>query len=224
VKEALMVHEPVRVKVTELNFAKYNPRIMPAEEMSQLKASMRKHGLVLNLVVQKKNMTLIGGHQRVTGMRELCAELGVAPPEFAFATVLDVDDATAKQLNVALNKIGGVFDEFKLGELLKSLPPMSEADVTSIGFRQCEVDALIKAVAPPEELAGLLRGDVGELQSFGRVSTFTLDFETKEECDEVKNYIATRRGERGGKKIRPGTIVLGLVRMVTTGDRSPVSG
>ena len=121
---------PRKVRLAELNFAPYNPRIMPPAEMRKLKASMRKHGLVLNLVVQEQGMVLIGGHQRVDALRSICADDGVAAPEEVWATVLDVPDDEAKQLNVSLNKIGGEFDPFRLGELLGSLAsPMTPDDV-----------------------------------------------------------------------------------------------
>ena len=112
--------------------------------MRALKASLVKHGLVLNLVVQKQGLVLIGGHQRVTAMREVCAERGVEMPAQAWATVLDVDDATAKQLNVGLNNIEGEFDHYKLGLMFaEMLPSMTTDDVLATGFEQENIEQMI---------------------------------------------------------------------------------
>ena len=56
-------------------------------------------------------------------LRELAADNGWDEPIELPATVLDVDDATAKQLNVTLNNVEGEFDPYKLGELFADIFP-----------------------------------------------------------------------------------------------------
>jgi len=191
---------PRKVRLAELNFAPYNPRIMPPAEMRKLKASMRKHGLVLNLVVQEQGMVLIGGHQRVDALRSICADDGVAAPEEVWATVLDVPDDEAKQLNVSLNKIGGEFDPFRLGELLGSLAStMTPDDVLASGFTAEEVAELVGQASPPEQVADELEQQAGDLVAFARSVTLTVEFNTVEQRDAVKEVLAAAVKQRGVK-------------------------
>lgn len=192
--------EPCKVRLAELNFAPYNPRIMPPAEMRKLKASLRKHGLVLNLVVQKQGMVLIGGHQRVDALRSICADDGVAAPEEVWATVLDVSDNEAKQLNVSLNKISGEFDSFRLGELLSSLAStMTPEDVLASGFSAEEVAELVGQASPPELVANELEQQAGDLTAFARSVTLTVEFNTVEQRDAVKEVLAAAVKQRGVK-------------------------
>ena len=71
--KGIAVPGQVLLRLSDVNMAVYNPRVMPPEKMRALRASLVKHGFVLNLVVQKRGMVLIGGHQRVRAMRELCS-------------------------------------------------------------------------------------------------------------------------------------------------------
>jgi ParB-like chromosome segregation protein Spo0J len=147
---------PPQIKVTlkELNFAPYNPNAMTKKERRSLRASLLKHGLVLNLVVQKHSeaygpMILIGGHQRVDVMREICAEKGWAEPDGVPAVVLDVTDSIAKQLNASLNNVHGDNDPNKLGLMFADVRlDMSEDDILATGFDADDIDELIKSTKP----------------------------------------------------------------------------
>ena len=100
------------------------------------------------MVVQKRSEkygenVLIGGHQRERAMRELCAAYGWPEPDLVPCTILDVPDADAKQLNVALNNIEGEFDPVKLGRLFLDVRPMmTMEDVLATGFVVKEIDGL----------------------------------------------------------------------------------
>lgn len=203
---------PVRVKIAEINFAPYNPRVMPDAVMKSLKASLLKHGLVLNLVVQKKGNVLIGGHQRVRALRELCTEKGWAVPEEAWATVLDVSDKVARQLNVSLNRISGDFDPFKLGEMFSGiLPEMTTDDVLAIGFSQDELSELVRLSGPPEELAANLESSLDALGGFGRSITLTID--GVEARDAAKEKLSTLAKARG---VKPGVILIAALKTITS--------
>ena len=209
-KNEVKIHEPVHVALADINFAPYNPRVMPDSEMLSLKASLVKHGFVLNLVVQKDGMILIGGHQRIRALTQLCEENKQKVPTHAWATVLDVNDSTAKQLNVALNKIGGEFDPFRLGELLASLGDLQNNDVLAMGFDDAQVRTLLALVASPSDQADLLEADSEILDSL-KVPTITVDFVDVAERDEVRAYFATVVKSRD-KKVRTGTILCEMVR------------
>lgn len=149
------IPKPVRVKFNELQLAPYNPRVIDEVEMKSLKASVDSRGLVETLVVQKKAddgtpLVLIGGHQRVRAVREICDDSGEKLPSHIYAVVLDIGDREAKQLNVALNRIGGEFDVYKLGEVFATIPDMTDTEVLAVGFDREAIDDLIaSALAPP---------------------------------------------------------------------------
>lgn len=196
------IHEPERVEIAKLKFAPYNPKVMPASEYDALKASLRKHGAVLSLVVQKRSadhgkLVIIDGHDRVRAIRELCDADGVAYPTHAWAVVLDVDDATAKQLNVTLRNVGGEFDQHKLGELLASIKDVPGFDIAAVGFRTEEIEELVRnASMTPEQLAAALEESVTDLGGFGRSITLTVEFDTVERRDEAKALLKSMAGER----------------------------
>ncbi len=189
----------------ELQFAPYNPRVISRTEMESLKASIRKHGLVLTLVVQQQSerygkLVLIGGHQRVAAVRDLCKEQGVSPPETAYAVVLDVDDSTAMQLNIALNNIEGEFDPYKLGEIFKAIGSnLSLPDIAALGFTAEQVETLTALCAPPNELADQLEQEAQGLGlgGFAKSVTLTVEFETVAQRDEAKGLLRELAGEDG---------------------------
>ena len=218
----ILIHEPVRMPFADLNFAPYNPRTISAEEMRTLKASIRKHGLVLTLVVQKQSEqygphVLIGGHQRVRAVRELAAELKVAVPEHAWVVLMDVDDSTAKQLNISLNRIAGEFDPHKLGLMLADIAGRSDFDLASIGFQQVQVDELVsQATMSPEDLAALLESQASDgLGGFAKSVTRTVEFETVEQRDEGKRLL---KAMSEGKK-SPGGVLVSALKLAGSTDK-----
>lgn len=103
------------IKLDQLNPAEYNPRTITKDEFEGLKFSLEKYGQLENLVANK-DMTLIGGHQRLEAMKKLgWTEATVA--------IIDVDKHTEKKLNALLNSqaISGSFDDLKLAEILEEL-------------------------------------------------------------------------------------------------------
>ena len=103
------------IKLSELNPAEYNPRTITKEEFEGLIQSLKTYGQLENLVVNK-DMTVIGGHQRLEAMKKLGWTEAVCD-------VLDVDKHTEQKLNVLLNSqaISGKFDDLKLAEVLEKL-------------------------------------------------------------------------------------------------------
>ena len=89
------------VKLSEIKPAPYNPRVeltAKDQEYKALDASIEEHGLVLPLIVNLRDNCLIGGHQRLS---VLLAE-GETETN---AVVVDMDEAQAKALCIALNKL-----------------------------------------------------------------------------------------------------------------------
>ena len=113
--------------INDLNLAKYNPRKTlesKSREYENLKKSLKKYGLVVPIVINSRNNTVIGGHQRLNVIKEL----GYKEVE---AVTVDLGETEEKQLNIALNKIEGRWDYQKLEELLQS---MTDKELEFTGF------------------------------------------------------------------------------------------
>jgi len=210
-QQGLRVPETTIVPLSGVNLAAYNPRVMAADAMRSLKASLVKHGMVLNLVVQRDGMVLIGGHQRVRAMRELCAEKGWEEPSELPAIILDVSDAQARQLNVALNNIDGEFDPYKLGEIFSPIrSEMSLDDVLATGFTPEQIDEMIKLNLPVEDQIQELEDDIANgMGGFASSITLSVEFDTTQRRDDTKAELATWAKERG---VKPGVLLAEAVK------------
>lgn len=130
--------------VSVLKPAAYNPRkkLKPGDkEYEKIKASIEEYGFADPLVVNK-DMTIVGGHQRLT----VAVALGYTEVPCA---VVDVDKTREKALNIALNKITGSWDETMLADLLKDLKD-ADFDTGLTGFEPPEIDELFNNVHDKE--------------------------------------------------------------------------
>lgn len=118
------------IEIQKLNPAIYNPRIITKDEFEGLKQSIRSFKIVDPIIVNK-DLTIIGGHQRV----KAALELGYTTVP---CNVLDLDKKTEKKLNIALNSqsISGKNDQIKLDELLEELK--LDEDYLSLRLDQLE--------------------------------------------------------------------------------------
>lgn len=122
------------MKLSELIPADFNPRkALKAgdDEYEKLKRSIESFGLVLPLILNERTDRLVGGHQRLTVLKDLGYE--TVP-----VMVLSLDDAHEKALNLALNKISGAWDEAKLLALLSDLD-----EISLTGFDEADLETLI---------------------------------------------------------------------------------
>lgn len=145
------------VPIGSLKPSPYNPRIPVAKgskEYEKIKASLTQHGVVEPLVVNANTMQVIGGHQRLTVMKDL----GFTEVECA---MLDIEDeAKEKTLNLALNNIKGEWDMEKLEAML------SDAEVTAYetGFDESEIN--FAGLLPEEAESGDdLNEDLGDMDT-----------------------------------------------------------
>lgn len=126
--------------VTVLKPAAYNPRkkLKPGDkEYEKIKASIEEFGFADPLVVNA-DMTIIGGHQRLT----VAMDLGYTEVPCA---VVDVDKTREKALNIALNKITGAWDEDLLAALLQDIQS-SDFDLAFTGFEPPEIETLFNKI------------------------------------------------------------------------------
>lgn len=134
-----------KIEINELIPATYNPRKdlkSSDEEYQKIKRSILEFGFVSPLVVNK-DMTVIGGHQRL----KVLQELGYTEVE---CIIVDLDKTKEKALNIALNKISGEWDTEKLESLLNELL-QEDFDVSITGFNSEEIDDLLNEYLDTEE-------------------------------------------------------------------------
>ena len=121
-------------RIADMNRAAYNPRVdlQPEDEEYQaIERSLKRHGLVQPIVWNRRTNTVVSGHQRLTVL-EAKGETEVT------VSVVDLDDIQEKELNVALNKITGEWDDDKLSVILNELGE----EATDTGFTLPEIDVL----------------------------------------------------------------------------------
>jgi DNA modification methylase len=121
--------------------APYNPRQMSEHDLDALRRSLRFFGTVEPIVVNQRSGHIVGGHMRI---RAAEAE-GI---ETLPVVYVDLDDPTERQLNIALNKIRGTWDEAKLADLLRELETLG-ADLDLTGFAEEEIEALLRGDDQP---------------------------------------------------------------------------
>lgn len=121
-------------RIADMNRAAYNPRVdlQPEDEEYQaIERSLKRHGLVQPVVWNRRTNTVVSGHQRLTVL-EAQGETEVT------VSVVDLDDIQEKELNVALNKITGEWDDDKLSVILNELGE----EAADTGFTLPEIDVL----------------------------------------------------------------------------------
>ena len=84
------------VKMSEIKPAPYNPREITDAALAGLRQSLEKFGLVDLLVVNKRNMRIISGHQRY----KILQQEGV---ENVTAIMVDLDEVSEMAMNLTLN-------------------------------------------------------------------------------------------------------------------------
>jgi len=130
----------VKMPIADLKPAAYNPRVQLKKgdaEYEKLKRSIENFGYVEPVIFNKTTGNVVGGHQRLTVLRDM----GETEIE---CVVVELDANKEKALNVALNRIQGEWDKDKLVTLISELDAAS-FDITLTGFDGTEVDELMDA-------------------------------------------------------------------------------
>lgn len=164
--------EIIKKRITDMERAEYNPRVelMPGDdEYEKLKRNIERFGMVVPVIWNRRTNRVVSGHQRLTVlMNEGVTEVDVS--------VVDLDETAEKQLNIAMNKVTGEWDEVKLKELLDGLGDAAP----ETGFDLYEIEALENNVD----------GDFldSELKSIEETFNISLKF-SAEDRDVLKEYI-----------------------------------
>lgn len=121
--------EVIEIPVEQLREAPWNANVMDAAMRKRLVASVERYGLVENLVARplgKDRYEVLGGNQRLGVLREMGYE---SIP----CVVVELDDAHARLLSQALNRIAGEDDLGLRAELARQvLESIGEEDVLSL--------------------------------------------------------------------------------------------
>lgn len=125
------------VELDKLKEAAYNPRVKlepGMDEYEKLRKSIETFGDVEPIVWNQRTGNVVGGHQRLQVLRDL-------GKKEATVSVVDMDEAAEKRLNLALNKARGDWDGEKLEALLQEMAP----DALEVsGFGADEVAILLE--------------------------------------------------------------------------------
>lgn len=136
-----------KIEIAKLKPAEYNPRkdLKPEdEEYQKIKKSIVEYGCVIPLVVNK-DMTIIGGHQRL----KILKDLGYTEIE---CVIVDYDKNKEKGCNIILNNenVSGEWDKSKLEELMAELQK-EDFNMEMTGFSFDEVDDILKDITGSKE-------------------------------------------------------------------------
>ena len=134
--------------------APYNPRKISPHDFSSLRLSLAKFGAVEPVVVNVRTNRLVGGHQRL-----LAAD---AEGFSTFPTVeVDLSETEERQLNIALNRIAGEWDNEKLVAVLDEIEA-ADGDLALTGFDDAELVELLGALENEETTGDEENGDPDE--------------------------------------------------------------
>lgn len=126
-----------KVELDKLKEAAYNPRVKlepGMDEYEKLRKSIETFGDVEPIVWNHRTGNVVGGHQRLQVLKDLGYKK-------ATVSVVEMDEAAEKRLNLALNKARGDWDGKKLEELLQEIAP----DALEVsGFGADEVAILLE--------------------------------------------------------------------------------
>lgn len=145
----MIIVDTQKVSALQAMAAAYNPRRISDHDLAALRRSLRTFGAVQPVVANRTTQRIVGGHQRVRAAHlEGIAELPVI--------WVDLDEVQERQLNLALNRVQGEWDEELLSGLLAELE-RAGTDLEITGFLDDEIEQLLDHAG--ERSVGLVEPD-----------------------------------------------------------------
>ncbi len=122
----------VRIHRSQIQTAKYNPRVMSPSARKKLSQSLARFGLVGSLVWNVRTGNLVGGHQRLAEIDRVAKSLDY---ELEVSRI-DVDDKTERAINLALNNtdLQGQYDHELLADIAGDLCEHDQSLLDAAGF------------------------------------------------------------------------------------------
>jgi len=166
----------------DIQGADYNPRKISESARKKLRKKMKEWGAVQPIVVNRRTMTIVGGHRRVDAMdgilRKDDYELTVA--------MIDVDEKQEAAINVFLNNPSaqGEWDVFALQGMKDIFPDMDfEADM---GFDLSDIEVM--ALETGKDDFGVTKDTVSEAKREAKKTA-------KQEPMEADEYFKAAKAE-----------------------------
>jgi hypothetical protein len=144
----LETYEMVKLLRSGIRLSDYNPRKISDSARKKLKKNIKENGLIQPIIVNKRTMHVVGGHQRLDVADELMRnkdyELNVA--------LIDVDETKEASLNVFLNNVSaqGEWDTLLLQDI-KGLFPDIDYEL-DMGFDESDINILFGKREADEKL------------------------------------------------------------------------
>lgn len=165
--------------------APYNPRRINEKARKRLRKVLGKHGLVAPITWNKRTGNIVGGHQRIASLDAIHGN-----PNYTIqVAVIDVDDKTEKEINLALNN-NEAQGEFDL-ELQAAL--MREVDLEGAGYDPALAYRLFGEAAVTEENAEVMAEVADEQEA--RIQRQETAIKKKEEREDYYVVFVARDGD-----------------------------
>ena len=164
-----------KILMSEIKLSDYNPRRISPEEVQHLKNSIKQFGFVSPIIINLRNNRIIGGHQRYKvlldeGVEELfLLKLGDIGWCFSDNDLKIDDDVGEKALNLALNKIKGEWDEYKLNNILEELS-LDGLDISLTGFERQDISDDFIDLKNNDDSSSFFDNEVGLYDSIEDIS------------------------------------------------------
>ena len=127
------------VTLESLKIYDKNPRTITEEELEEIAKSIKKFNFIEPMIVRRKDKMIIAGHQRLQVAKIL--KIKKVPVVF-----VDCSDTDAKILNIALNKLGGHFDDELLLDVLQEIK-LEGGEIELTGFDQHEIAVIESSIS-----------------------------------------------------------------------------
>jgi hypothetical protein len=139
-KTDLQKFDMAQVKRSQIIEHPHNPRLINNSAKSKLKSKMKEVGLIQPLIVNKRNMYLLGGHQRLAVMDSIERYSSGKNDYLLDVAVVDLQDHEELEMLVFLNNPSsqGTWDT----ELLAEINLDAGISFSAMGFDNLDIDLL----------------------------------------------------------------------------------
>jgi ParB-like chromosome segregation protein Spo0J len=184
-----------KVKVKDLKEAAYNPRVIDADSLNDLKKSIKEFGYIQPIIWNEKTGNMISGHQRLKVLKEENSKLSEVE-----VVVVNLPEIKEKAAVIAFNRIQADWDSVKLSSLLNDIRKIDDDFLGLTGFSNNEITNIL-STSEHINLPDLhYDGEMGN--QIGIRPTLTFYFENQKDYDKVWEKLKKPSGaEPDSKKL-----------------------
>lgn len=141
---------------SEITPAKYNPRKISDEARKQLKANIKKNGIIGGMVFNEQTKNLVSGHQKLSIADEVNKyDTETQKNDYQIKVeVINVDLKTEKELNIFFNSksVQGEMDYSKLALIISDIDiNLAGLDEIDLSFVEVEIPEMVDIDIPTFE-------------------------------------------------------------------------